>query len=178
MLVQTACNYLIPKSTHPPVDEIVGPPSFINYDLKTMALYSGYVAKLTSFERVIECDKLVSGEAGDTSSIGIRLHTAFVMILTPECGGPEKAIKILESTQQKIINKKALTGLLAFQTNLAATLRDNQINLQDIESTLGKTKRKNSRLKNKLTAKDAELKQLEATLDALKRIEKTFHQRN
>lgn len=177
LLSQGACIYLVPKEKIPHPAVIAGPPDFLQYDLKTLTLYGGYVAGLSSFERVIECDKLLSGEAGDISSFSIRLHTALVMMLTPECGGPEKASIIFESMRDKVLQKE-LKSLARYQSVLAnrsvGRSEQSKILKQQIESL----KRKDDILRKQLKTKESELNQLKATLDALKQIEKTFHQRN
>lgn len=177
MMFQGGCAYLMPKEKKPIQAEMTGPPEFLQYDLKTIALFSGYIAGLSSFERVIECDKLLSGEAGDISSFSIRLHTALVMMLTPECGGPEKALLIYESLQDKV-SQKELKSLVRFQSALANRLIARSERSEILKQQINSLTKKNDLLKKQLKAKENELGQLKATLDALKQIEKTFHQRN
>lgn len=177
LLLQGACSYLVPQEKKPVPVEVAGPPDFLQYDLKTIALFSGYIAGLSSFERVIECDKLLSGEAGDISSFSIRLHTALVTMLTPECGGPEKALVIFESMKDKV-SQKELKSLVRFQTALANRLIARSERSEILKQQIDSLTKKNEVLKKQLKTKENELEQLKATLDALKQIEKTFHQRN
>lgn len=177
-LLPAACTYVVPKVVPQPQKQSEGPPGSVKYDLRTLALYSGFVAGLTAEERETECMKLVRGEAGDPASIGVRLHTALVMQITPQCGGPEKAIPLFEGARKRLSSDPPLSAYLAYQSHLAWTLVEEKQKKTVDQDALNRATSRNTRLKNQLAARDAELKQLKATLDALKRIEKTFHQRD
>ncbi len=176
----TACAEIVSNVLHSERQKTEKPPSIFDSGLETMGFYGRYVIQLSQAERVYECRKLNNAHAVDPNSIGVRLHLAYVTSLTPECGGSQKAMELLDAAQNQTKNP-ALAGSLQYQLQLLQQINtqlERNSKLQDQVSTLEK---QNESLKNKLKLKDAELEELEklrAKLDALKSIEKTFHQRN
>jgi|GEM_PF-1663807 len=154
--------------------------SIFGSDLDAMGLYGHHVIKLSEAERVYECYKLDDAHDADPDSIDVSLHLAYLMALTPQCGGSHKAMDILNAVQNQIENQ-ALIGSLQYQMQLLQQINKGLESNSAIQVQMRNLKRKYKALKNKLKQKNAELEELEklrAKLDALKSIEKTFHQRN
>ena len=174
---QIGCVKLIPEPKKPSVQRVEEPHGYSAYDIRTMARYAGYLAGLSSSGLVTECNYLISDETRYPESIGVRLHTAFVMILTPPCGGPTKAWAILQSVQKHITDRDLLS-LLQYQAALANNLIVESERGYRFEENVNGLLKKNADLQTEIDQTETQLKQLKATLDALKKIEKTFHQRN
>ncbi len=176
----TACMEIATHGFHTERQKTEKLPSIFDYDLETMGLYGYYLVRLSQAERVDECRKLNDVHAADPNSIGALLHLAYVMALTPECGGSQKAMNILRGAKVQTKNQ-ALAGSMQYQIKLFQqinTALESNSTIQDQVTTL---EQKNESLRNKLKQKNVDLKELEqlrAKLDALKSIEKTFHQRN
>jgi hypothetical protein len=146
-------------------------------DVRTISLYGGFVAGLSAVDRVAECGRLSRGEAGDTSSVEIQIRTAMAMMLAPECGGPQKAVWILESVRERVFQTE-LKNLVAYELALADHMAKQAEKRQVLEKKIAALGTDAAVLKKELKIKDQELQQLKATLNALKEIEKTFHQRD
>ena len=176
-IFSTGCVYQVPLEPKPVTKSLSGLPDYRSSDVRAIVLYAGYVGGLSDNERVAECEKLMQGEIGSPNSLSLQLHLGWVMMLTPACGGPEKAVPMLKSIRDRVLQPE-LRNLITYQVAFAQglivlseqnrTLKDQVEGLEVQETTLQK----------RLKANDNELAQLKATLDALKQIEKTFHQRN
>lgn len=146
-------------------------------DMNTVVLYGGFIAGLTESERVNECEQLMGGEKGDVNSLSIQLRTALVMVLTPECGGPKKALLILETIRERVLAPE-LRSLVRYQVMLANWMIETAQQTENLQQEIKTVVSSAASLKKELQLRDDELVQLKATLNALKEIEKTFHQRN
>jgi hypothetical protein len=171
------CLHSVPNNENSIQTAFVGPFDYLQDDLRAITLYAGYIAGLSTIERVTECNRLIRGEAGSVTSVPVRLHTALIMMLTPECGGPQKALLIFESINDRVLQKE-LRSLVRYQIALANWLIRRSEQSEFLEKQIGTLETNTEILKQELKTKDTELDQLKATLDALKEIEKTFHQRN
>ncbi|MGR9105515.1 MAG: hypothetical protein ACU843_01150 [Gammaproteobacteria bacterium] len=171
------CVNLSPRVEKPPRNPVSEPHEYRRLELESVTLYGGYIAGLSGSERLAECKRLMHGEVGNPEDLSIRLHTAMIMTLTPECGGPETALPILESLRSEVLPPE-LRSLVKYQLVLASDLVVRAEKSGDLEKQIERQEIDIESLKNRLHAKDNELLQLKATLDALKKIEKTFHKRN
>jgi len=151
--------------------------SIFDFDLDTLGGYNLHLSKISQLARIAECDKLNTVNGVDSSNIGVRLHLAYVTSLTPECGGPQKALEIFELTSPNVTNR-ALSGFLSYQSELLKQINTESEQKSKHEEELNELEQRTQSLKTKLKQKDTELEELRAKLDALKSIEKTFHQRN
>ncbi|MCI0653066.1 MAG: hypothetical protein L0Y39_01115 [Methylococcaceae bacterium] len=176
-LLPLGCVTEAPRGSKPVQAAVFGPPDYRHFDLATMTHYAGYVAGLSAVERITECNKLIRGEEGDSNSLSIRFHIAFVMLLTAECGGPEQALPIFESIRGQALQND-LRSLVAYQVALASRLIEHSGQNEILQQQIGSLNRKAELLNQRLKTKNSELEELETTLDALKKIEKTFHQRS
>ncbi len=146
-------------------------------DIRTISLYGGYFAGLSALDRVAECGRLIRGEAGNITGVSIQIRTALAMMLTPECGGPEKAVLILESVRKRLLQTE-IRNLVRYELALANQLVKQAEQSEVLEKELAELGTNAAILKQELKLKDQELQQLKAKLNALKEIEKTFHQRD
>lgn len=151
--------------------------SIFDFDLDTLGEYNLHLAGLPPSDRIDECAKLTTIHTVDKKSIGVLLHLAYVTALTPECGGTQKAVEIFESVQS-IVKDSALLGFLGHQTKLLQDINSQSEQISKQKDLLDQSQKQTQLFKNKLKQKDTELAELRAKLDALKSIEKTFHQRN
>lgn len=171
------CVRLSPPHDKPLQPRISGPIDYHRSDLKSVTEYAGYVAGLTGSERKLECNRLIQGEEGDLNSVSIRLHIVLVMILSPECGGMERALMILVSIRDRElpVETSPLFKYLAMLANdLIAGPDQNEI----LEQKIDTLETKADSLEKRLKKKDKKLDRLQGTLEALKQIEKSFHQRD
>ena len=176
-LSTAACTHLLPAAMQSEVKTPQKSSSIFDYDLDTLGDYNLYLSRISRLARIAECDKLNTISGVDTNNIGVRLHLAYVTSLTPECGGTQKALEIFEVTRPNVTDK-ALSGFIYYQSELLQRI-DTELEQNSIhQDKLGEVERQNQLLKTKLNQKDTELDELRAKLDALKSIEKTFHQRN
>lgn len=176
-LLPLGCVNRAPQDAKPVQAVVAGPPDYRRYDLTTMTHYGDYVAGLSPSERVTECNKLISGGEGDSKNQSIRLHIAFIMMLSAECGGPEQALPIFESMRDQVLQNE-MRSLVRYQVALAYRLIEHSEQSEVLLQQIARLKTKSASLNKRLKAKNDELEQLRATLDALKKIEKIFHQRD
>ena len=176
-ILSSACVYEIPRKAKPAPMVDTGLPDYRRHDLGEMASYSGYIGGLSGHERLAECKKLLSGDVGDPNSTSLQLHAAWIMMLTPECGGPEKAVLILGPLRDRDLPSD-LKNLVRYQVSFAYRMIAVAEQRQNLQTRINDLEVKEAALQKRLKENDNELSQLKATLEALKKIEKSFHQRN
>ncbi len=177
VLSAIACSRLWPAAMQSQAKTPQKSSSIFDFDLDTLGGYNLHLSKISQLARIAECDKLNTVNGVDSSNIGVRLHLAYVTSLTPECGGPQKALEIFELTSPNVTNR-ALSGFLSYQSELLKQINTESEQKSKHEEELNELEQRTQSLKTKLKQKDTELEELRAKLDALKSIEKTFHQRN
>ena len=173
----TGCVYQVRQEPKPVARAHTGLPDYAASDVREIVAYAGYVGGLSDVERVAECNKLLHAEMGKPNSVSLQLHLAWIMMLTPACGGPEKAAPMLESMRDRVL-QPGVRNLVRYQVAFAHGLIALSEQNQTLEARVEDLEEKKTALQKRLKANDNERAQLKATLDALKKIEKTFHQRN
>jgi len=148
-------------------------PNYESYDLDELIDYLRYLNNLPLLQRNAECEWLQRFNAID-SSLGVKVHLAFVLMSTLDCGDGREAVDLLELAAQSMEDER-IRGFLSYQRGLAQRLFTQAVHNKELEQKLKRWKLKNQKMQNNYKACQQSLLDAKAKLEALKAIEESLN---
>ncbi|HHJ40011.1 MAG: hypothetical protein AXA67_04825 [Methylothermaceae bacteria B42] len=148
-------------------------PNYESYDLDELIDYMGYLNRLPLLQRNAECQWLHRFNAID-SSLGVKIHLAYALLSTLECGDSKEAANLLESAALSVDDEQ-IQGFLSYQQALAQRLFACDLHAKELEQKLKLWKIKNQKLENNYKICGQNLKIVKEKLEALKEIEESLN---
>lgn len=148
-------------------------PNYEELQLAELIDYLGYLEQLPPLQRQAECRWLKQYNDID-SNLGVRIHLAFSLLVTPDCGETQMAVQLLELAGQSVDDDK-LKHFLSYQSELAQRLFTESNHGGELVNKLDRWKDRNQLLVEQLQSCNAELKDVKTKLEALKAIEESLN---